>query len=44
MEITRICIFDAVFYVTLVLNIFGKLGTCEDNFYLTMIFAACTFE
>ena len=28
----------------LVLNIFSKLGTCEDGFYLTMIFDLCTFK
>ena len=39
-EITRICVFAAVFDV--ILDVEGELGTSEDDFYLTRIFAACT--
>ena len=44
-EVTIISVFDtafAVFDVILVLHIFSKLGTCEDDFYLSRILAAFT--
>ena len=41
-EITRTCIFAAVFDVLFGVNILSKFETCEDDFYSTGSFAACT--
>ena len=36
--------FAVVFGLVPGVNTFSKLGTCKDEFYLTIILPACTFE
>ena len=42
LKVCRICVFAAVFHVMLVVDIFSKLGTWEEDFFLTRILTACT--